>query len=109
MNERGDLRSRATKFFASLPGIVLTGCVIGVLAALLQEWGNPPNMGVCVACFTRDTAGALGLHRAAVVQYIRPEIIGFVLGSLVAALLFASSAREAGRPRSPASCWGSSR
>lgn len=45
-------------------------------------------MGVCVACFERDIAGALGLHRADVVQYIRPEIIGFVLGSLVAAYLF---------------------
>ena len=38
-------------------------------------------MGICVACFTRDIAGALGLHRAAVVQYLRPEIIGFVLGA----------------------------
>jgi hypothetical protein len=45
-------------------------------------------MGVCVACFERDIAGALGLHRADVVQYIRPEIIGFVLGSLAAAYLF---------------------
>ena len=40
-------------------------------------------MGICVACFERDIAGAIGLHRAAVVQYIRPEIIGFVLGSLL--------------------------
>jgi len=45
-------------------------------------------MGICVACFERDIAGALGLHRAGVVQYIRPEIPGFVLGSLLAALLF---------------------
>ena len=45
-------------------------------------------MGVCVACFSRDIAGALGLQRVATVQYIRPEIIGFVLGSLAAALLF---------------------
>jgi uncharacterized protein len=45
-------------------------------------------MGVCVACFERDIAGALGLHRAAVVQYMRPEIIGFVLGALIAAYLF---------------------
>ncbi|MBW1650130.1 MAG: YedE-related selenium metabolism membrane protein [Deltaproteobacteria bacterium] len=59
-----------------------------VLAAFLQKFGNPPNMGVCVACFERDIAGALGLHRASVVQYIRPEIIGFVLGSLVAAFIF---------------------
>jgi len=45
-------------------------------------------MGICVACFERDIAGALGLHRAAVVQYIRPEILGFVLGALVAAIIF---------------------
>jgi YedE family putative selenium metabolism protein len=45
-------------------------------------------MGVCVACFERDIAGALGLHRADLVQYVRPEIVGFVLGSLAAAYLF---------------------
>jgi hypothetical protein len=45
-------------------------------------------MGVCVACFERDIAGALGLHRVDVVQYIRPEIIGFVFGSLIAAYIF---------------------
>ena len=77
-----------TRFFASRRGIVLVGVTIGVLAPLLQKLGNPPNMGICVACFERDIAGALGLHRAAIVQYIRPEIIGFVLGSMVAALLF---------------------
>ena len=74
--------------FAGPWGIVGVGIIIGVLAPLLQKWGNPGNMGVCVACFERDIAGALGLHRADVVQYIRPEIIGFVLGSLVAAYLF---------------------
>jgi len=45
-------------------------------------------MGICVACFERDIAGALGLHRASVVQYLRPEIPGFVLGSMLAALIF---------------------
>jgi len=74
--------------FAGLWGIIGVGIVIGVLAPLLQKWGNPGNMGVCVACFERDIAGGLGLHRADIVQYIRPEIIGFVLGSLVAAYLF---------------------
>ena len=64
---------RLTRFFASRWGIILTGAVIGILAALLQYAGNPPNMGICVACFERDIAGALGLHRASVVQYIRPE------------------------------------
>ncbi|MBW2662090.1 MAG: YedE-related selenium metabolism membrane protein, partial [Deltaproteobacteria bacterium] len=58
------------------------------LAALLQKLGNPGNMGICVACFERDIAGAIGIHRAAVVQYMRPEIIGFVLGSLIAAYIF---------------------
>jgi hypothetical protein len=80
--------SSVTQFFTSRWGPIATGIVVGVLAPLLVKLGNPGNMGVCVACFSRDIAGALGLHRASVVQYIRPEIIGFVLGSLVAALLF---------------------
>ncbi|MDQ7033100.1 MAG: YedE family putative selenium transporter [Desulfonauticus sp.] len=83
-------------FFASKWGIISVGAVIGILAPLLQKWGNPGNMGVCVACFERDIAGALGLHRAAVVQYMRPEIIGFVLGSLVAAYLFGEFRSRAG-------------
>ncbi len=79
---------KLSRFFASRYGIVLAGAVIGILAPLLDKWGNPPNMGICVACFERDIAGALGLHRAAVAQYSRPEIIGFVLGSTLAALAF---------------------
>ncbi len=76
------------RFFASRWGPITAGAVIGILAPLLVLFGNPKNMGICVACFERDIAGALGLHRNPVVQYIRPEIIGFVLGSLVAALIF---------------------
>ncbi len=75
-------------FFATRAGIITVGAVIGVLAPLLQKLGNPGNMGICVACFDRDIAGGIGLHRAAVVQYIRPEIIGFVLGAMLAAFLF---------------------
>jgi YedE family putative selenium metabolism protein len=74
--------------FATRGGIIAVGAIIGILAPLLQKLGNPGNMGICVACFERDIAGALGLHRAAVVQYMRPEIIGFVIGSLIAAYLF---------------------
>jgi YedE family putative selenium metabolism protein len=74
--------------FAGRWGIIGVGIFIGIAAPLLQKLGNPGNMGVCVACFERDIAGALGLHRAAVVQYMRPEIIGFVLGAFVAAYLF---------------------
>ena len=67
-------------------GFVLAGCVIGVISVLLVLAGNPANMGFCIACFLRDTAGALGLHSAANVQYIRPEIAGLVLGSFLLAL-----------------------
>lgn len=74
--------------FAATPGIIATGCIFGLLAILLQYAGNPGNMGICVACFSRDIAGALGLHRAAVVQYLRPEIPGMVLGAFLAALAF---------------------
>ena len=76
------------QIFATKIGIFSVGLFIGIAAAVLQKLGNPSNMGICVACFERDIAGALGFHRAAVVQYIRPEIIGFVLGSLLASLLF---------------------
>jgi len=71
--------------FSSRIGIIIVGALIGVIASLLQYFGNPPNMGICVACFERDIAGALGLHRADVVQYLRPEIIGFVLGAFLMA------------------------
>ena len=73
-------------FFSTKSGIIIVGAVIGILAAILQKLGNPPNMGLCIACFERDIAGALGLHRAGVVQYIRPEIIGILLGSFIISL-----------------------
>ncbi|MBN1498065.1 MAG: YedE-related selenium metabolism membrane protein, partial [Spirochaetes bacterium] len=72
--------------FSSRVAIILTGSMIGIIAVLLQAAGNPPNMGICVACFERDIAGALGLHRAAVVQYLRPEIPAIVLGSFIISL-----------------------
>lgn len=63
--------------------VVLAGAVVGAAAVLLTALGNPANMGFCVACFLRDIAGAAGLHSAAKVQYVRPEIIGLVLGALI--------------------------
>ena len=73
--------------FAGKGEILFAGAVIGLAAVLLQYAGNPANMGVCVACFLRDIAGSLGLHQAAVVQYLRPEIPAFVLGSVAAAMV----------------------
>ena len=75
-------------FFSSTTGIVVTGLILGLIAVFLQFSGNPGNMGICVVCFNRDIAGAVGLHRAPIVQYLRPEIMGMVLGSLAAALCF---------------------
>jgi len=76
------------EYFSPKKWVILGGLTFGVLGALLVNWGNPGNMGTCVACFVRDITGALGLHQAAAVQYIRPEIIGFGLGALVAAIAF---------------------
>lgn len=68
--------------------IIIAGLVLGVLSVLLVKQGNPLNMGFCIACFLRDIAGGLGLHRAAVVQYLRPEIMGLILGATVMAVGF---------------------
>ena len=68
-------------------GLVLaTGLGFGVIASLLVEWGNPPNMGFCIACFLRDITGSLGLHDK--VHYLRPEPVGLVLGAFIAAFAF---------------------
>ncbi|HBT95808.1 MAG TPA: YedE-related selenium metabolism membrane protein, partial [Coriobacteriia bacterium] len=61
----------------------LVGGLVAIAALLLVFLGNPANMGVCIACFLRDSAGALGLHSAAPVQYLRPEIIGIIGGAFI--------------------------
>jgi len=90
------LMTKLKNLFAGGWGIVLAGGIFGVIAPLLEKLGNPGNMGVCSACFVRDIAGALGLHRAAVVQVVRPEVIGFVLGALLAAVIFREFRPRAG-------------
>lgn len=66
--------------------IIFTGVVIGLVALALVYFGNPANMGFCIACFIRDTSGALGLQKVETVQYIRPEIIGLGLGAFLMAI-----------------------
>jgi len=66
--------------------LLVGGGIIGLIALILVAHGNPANMGFCIACFLRDMAGGLGLHRAEAVQYIRPEIVGLVLGALLMAV-----------------------
>ncbi|MGI9862479.1 YedE family putative selenium transporter [Moorella naiadis] len=68
--------------------MLLAGFVFGAIAAFMTRLGNPANMGICIACFYRDIAGALGLHRAAIVQYLRPEIMGIAFGAFLSALFY---------------------
>lgn len=65
---------------------ILTGAVIGISGVILSLLGNPVNTGFCVACFMENIAGSLGLHGNERMQYLRPEILGFVLGSFLMAL-----------------------
>ena len=77
---------REKSWFREYGLILAAGVAVGIAALILTASGNPKNMGFCIACFLRDIAGALGLHSAANVQYIRPEIIGIVVGAAAAAL-----------------------
>ena len=82
-------------FFKRYGLLIITGVVVGAAAVLLTKFGNPANMGFCIACFLRDIAGALNFQRAGfdaevgtgIVQYIRPEIIGLVLGATLLAVI----------------------
>ena len=69
------------KISKEMRNLAIAGGVVGLAAVLLTVLGNPKNMGFCIACFIRDIGGAVKLHSAVVVQYMRPEIIGIVLGA----------------------------
>lgn len=73
-------------FSDSKKKLALAGVICGIVAAILALQGNPGNMAFCIACFIRDTAGAMKLHNAAVVQYARPETIGIVIGAFAIAV-----------------------
>ena len=68
--------------------VMLAGALLGLAGVMLAVLGNPQNSGICVSCFLENSAGALGLHDNARMQYLRPELIGFVLGSTLAAIGF---------------------
>ena len=65
---QGGKSMRETLSKKDTPVIIGVGLIIGILAVALVYFGNPANMGFCIACFLRDTAGALGFHSAAAVQ-----------------------------------------
>ena len=66
--------------------VIAAGFAMGLFGVLLAVWGNPENSGICVSCFMENSAGALGLHANTRMQYLRPELIGFVLGAAVCAM-----------------------
>lgn len=66
--------------------LIAGGLIIGAIAIILVQHGNPANMGFCIACFLRDIAGSVGMHQAGIVQYARPEIMGLVIGAFAIAL-----------------------
>lgn len=67
--------------------IIVSGALLGFFGVMLAYWGNPENSGICVSCFIENSAGALGLHNNSRLQYLRPELIGFVLGAFGSTLL----------------------
>lgn len=89
-------RNRGGIVVDSKKGMLAVGGVVGLLAVVLVVLGNPANMGFCIACFLRDIAGGVGMHRAAVVQYARPEIMGLVLGAFIMAKIRGEFASKGG-------------
>ncbi len=67
--------------------LLIGGGIVGLIAVVLVLLGNPKNMGFCIACFIRDIAGGVGMHQAAIVQYVRPEVIGLVVGAFIMAVI----------------------
>ncbi len=65
---------------------VVTGLLLGLGCVGLSLLGNPVNSGICLSCFLENLAGAMQLHGHTRMSYLRPELIGFVLGSFVMAL-----------------------
>ena len=75
-------------------GVIIAGAAVGLAALILTALGNPTNLG----CFLRDISGAVGLHSAAKVQYVRPEIIGLVLGAFIMSVASKEFKARAGSP-----------
>jgi YedE family putative selenium metabolism protein len=87
---KGGLLDKINALFARVPGlgwtIIIAGIAYGVLGVLLVTLGNPLNTGLCVSCFLEGTVGSLGMHGNIRMMYIRPEIIGIILGAFVMAV-----------------------
>jgi hypothetical protein len=65
---------------------IITGALLGFGGVFLVYMGNQTNSGFCISCFLENLAGSLQLHDNIRMSYIRPELIGFVLGAFFMAL-----------------------
>ena len=65
--------------------LAAAGAFLGALAVGLTALGNPASTGLCASCFLVNVAGALGMHVRESQSYLRPEILGIVLGAFFAA------------------------
>jgi len=88
--------SRLLKEHKEILTIIVTGAAIGALGVYLSVMGNPRNSGICISCFMENLAGALGMHGNNRMQYIRPELAGFVIGGTIAALIAREFRAEGG-------------
>lgn len=79
--------------------LVVCGVLAAAVAIVLASNGNPGNMAICIACFIRDSAGALKLQTNETLQYLRPEIIGIIVGACIMA--FAGKEFKASAGSSP--------
>lgn len=70
--------------------LALLGAMFGAAAVGLTVLGNPASSGLCASCFLVNVAGSLHLHGKAAQSYLRPELLGIVLGAFFASF----SARE---------------
>lgn len=74
------------KALRMIDATIITGALLGLGGVFLVYFGNPTNSGLCVSCFLENVAGSLQLHDDIRMSYIRPELLGFVLGSFFIAL-----------------------
>lgn len=65
--------------------LAAAGALLGASAVGLTSLGNPASTGLCASCFLVNVAGAVGLHARESQSYLRPEILGIVLGAFFAA------------------------
>ena len=69
----------------SAGALALFGGLFGAAAVGLTALGNPASSGLCASCFLVNVAGSLHLHAKSSQSYLRPELLGIVLGAFFAA------------------------